>query len=161
MNSQQQPQSFPDCGYCCILSMAGSYNAWNHGVGSTDHFLGSRMRPYEYLWVYNDSSYSHLQVVAAVVVGTVNRRFLAECLEDSKMFVIFADMNTKRKEKFADLLLDIAKYIITAVLLATWFSDVGSWEWYSYAIPVVVVVTITIGGLLLYKDDEKGKHKNK
>ena len=77
------------------------------------------------------------------------------------MFVIFADMNTKRKEKFADLLLDIAKYIITAVLLATWFSDVGSWEWYSYAIPVVVVVTITIGGLLLYKDDEKGKHKNK
>ena len=80
-------------------------------------------------------------------------------LEVSKYICTFADMNTKRKEKFADLLLDIAKYIITAVLLATWFSDVGSWEWYSYVIPVVVVVTITIGGLLLYNDDEKGKRK--
>ena len=63
-------------------------------------------------------------------------------------------MNKKRREKFADLLLDIAKYIVTAVLLATWFSDVAQWEWYSYMIPVVVVITITIGGLLLYKDDD-------
>lgn len=66
-------------------------------------------------------------------------------------------MIKKRREKFADLLLDIAKYIITAVLLATWFSDVAKWEWYSYLIPVVVVVSITIGGLLLYKDDDKKK----
>jgi len=68
-------------------------------------------------------------------------------------------MNKKRKEKFGDLLLDIAKYIITAVLLATWFSDVDEWEWYSYVIPVFVVVTITIGGLLLFKDDERKGHK--
>ena len=68
-------------------------------------------------------------------------------------------MNRKRQEKFADLLLDIAKYIVTAVLLATWFSDVQKWEWYSYLIPIVVVVTITIGGLLLYKDDDKKKRK--
>lgn len=70
-------------------------------------------------------------------------------------------MNKRRQEKFADLLLDIAKYIITAVLLATWFSDVRDWEWYSYLIPVVVVVTITIGGLLLYKDEDKKKPKTK
>ncbi len=69
------------------------------------------------------------------------------------------NMNKKRKEKFADLLLDIAKYIVTAVLLATWFSDVEKWEWYSYLIPIVVVVTITVGGLLLYKDDDKVKRK--
>ena len=56
-------------------------------------------------------------------------------------------------------MLDIAKYIVTAVLLATWFSDVEKWEWYSYLIPIVVVVTITIGGLLLYNDDEKKKRK--
>ena len=60
-------------------------------------------------------------------------------------------MNKRRQEKFADLLLDIAKYIITAVLLATWFSDVRDWEWYSYLIPVVVVVTITIGGFSCIK----------
>ncbi|MBQ3362010.1 MAG: hypothetical protein IJQ60_17335 [Prevotella sp.] len=70
-------------------------------------------------------------------------------------------MNKKRKEKFADLLLDIAKYIVTAVLLATWFSDVQNWEWYSYLIPIVVVVTITVGGLLLYKDDDKEKRKKR
>lgn len=68
-------------------------------------------------------------------------------------------MNKKRREKFADLLLDIAKYIITAVLLATWFSDVRNWEWYSYLIPVVVVITITIGGLLLYKEETPKKKK--
>ena len=68
-------------------------------------------------------------------------------------------MNKKRKEKFGDLLLDIAKYIITAVLLATWFSDVDEWEWYSYVLPILVVVTITVGGLLLFKDDEKKGHK--
>ena len=69
-------------------------------------------------------------------------------------------MNRKRQKKFADLLLDIAKYIITAVLLATWFSDVRDWEWYSYLIPVVVVVTITVGGLLLYQEDNQKKQKN-
>ena len=68
-------------------------------------------------------------------------------------------MNKKRREKFADLLLDIAKYIVTAVLLATWFSDVEKCEWYSYLIPIVVVVTITTGGLLLYKDDDNKKRK--
>jgi len=73
----------------------------------------------------------------------------------------FCSMNRKRQEKFADLLLDIAKYIITAVLLATWFSDVRDWEWYSYLIPVVVVVTITIGGLLLYKEDNIQKKQKK
>lgn len=67
----------------------------------------------------------------------------------------------KKKEKFADLLLDIAKYIITAVLLATWFSDVAKWEWYSYLIPVVVVVSITLGGLLLYKEEDNMKQKTK
>ncbi len=70
-------------------------------------------------------------------------------------------MNKKRKEKFADLLLDIAKYIVTAVLLATWFSDVQKWEWYSYLIPIVVVVTITIGGLMLYQDEGKKVNKKR
>lgn len=68
-------------------------------------------------------------------------------------------MNNKRREKFADLLLDIAKYIITAVLLATWFSGVEKWEWYSYIIPVVVVISTITGGLLLYKDENIKRKK--
>ena len=41
-------------------------------------------------------------------------------------------MNTKRKEKLGDLALDIAKYMITAVLLATWFKRTEQWAWYDF-----------------------------
>ena len=68
-------------------------------------------------------------------------------------------MNKKRKEKFGDLLLDIAKYIITAVLLATWFNGVEAWEWYSYIIPVVAVVLAIVVGLHFYTDDNKTNKK--
>ena len=69
-------------------------------------------------------------------------------------------MNEKRKEKLGDLLLDIAKYIITAILLATWFSDIEQWNWYSYILPVAAVVIAAISGLYLFKDD-KNKLKKK
>ncbi len=68
-------------------------------------------------------------------------------------------MNTKRKEKLGDFLLDVAKYILTAVLLATWFSDIGTWSWYSYILPIGAVLAATIFGLALYKDDNKKKRK--
>lgn len=70
-------------------------------------------------------------------------------------------MNRKRKEKFADLLLDIAKYIITAILLATWFSDVSVWPWYAYATLLVALIMTICIGLSLYKDDNKPKKKNR
>ena len=87
--------------------------------------------------------------------------FSCKMLASFKKTSYLCNMNKKRREKFADLLLDIAKYIITAVLLATWFSDVAKWEWYSYLIPVVVVVSITVGGLLLYKEEDNQKQKTK
>lgn len=72
-------------------------------------------------------------------------------------------MNPKRKEKLGDLLLDIAKYIITAILLATWFSDIEQWNWYSYILPVAAVVIAATSGLYLFKEGNtnnkrKGKH---
>jgi len=73
-------------------------------------------------------------------------------------------MNSTRKEKLGDLLLDIAKYIITAILLATWFSDINQWSWYSYLLPVVAVVVAIIGGLSLFSNkdiNEKINKKNK
>ena len=73
-------------------------------------------------------------------------------------------MNSTRKEKLGDLLLDIAKYIITAILLATWFSDINQWSWYSYLLPVVAVVVAKIGGLSLFSNkdiNEKINKKNK
>jgi len=64
-------------------------------------------------------------------------------------------MNRKRQEKFADLLLDVVKYIITAGLLAALFSDFGRWEWYAYVLLAISVVFVTAGGLYLYEDEEK------
>lgn len=58
-------------------------------------------------------------------------------------------MNTKRKEKLGDLALDIAKYMITAVLLATWFKRTEQWAWYDFIIPVFVVIGLVLLGLYL------------
>ena len=69
-------------------------------------------------------------------------------------------MNQKRKDKFADFLLDIVKYIITAVLLATWFSGVEQWSWEYYFVIVIIVVSVAVYSIHLYGDeDKKGKIK--
>ena len=69
----------------------------------------------------------------------------------------FANMK-KRKEKFADFLLDIVKYVVTAGLLAMWFTDLHQWEWYSYVILVVGIVVFLLYGLFLYDDEDKDRH---
>ena len=69
------------------------------------------------------------------------------------------NMNSKKKEKLGDLALDIAKYIITAVLIATWFNRTDSWEWYDFIIPIFVVFGIVWLGLYLIDNDNKKKGK--
>ena len=69
-------------------------------------------------------------------------------------------MNQKRKDKFADFLLDIVKYIITAVLLATWFSGVEQWSWDSYYLIITSLVLVTTYGLYLYDDEKEKNGKN-
>ena len=48
-------------------------------------------------------------------------------------------MNTKKREKLGDLSLDIAKYIITAVLISALFNRSDEWKWYDFIYPVIVV----------------------
>lgn len=78
-----------------------------------------------------------------------------------KNLLYLCSMNSKRKEKLGDLLLDIAKYIITAILFATWFSDISNWEWYSYLLPITAVVVAASVGLSLFKDNNKKKKGKK
>ena len=59
-------------------------------------------------------------------------------------------MNRKQQEKLGDLLLDVAKYIITAVLLATWFDDVSNWSRTSYLVPMGAVILTAFAGISLY-----------
>lgn len=70
-------------------------------------------------------------------------------------------MNKKRKEKFGDLLLDTAKYLITAVILSTFFKGIEEWAWYTYLISIVVVMVVIWAGLSFYKDDINKKKKNR
>ena len=76
-------------------------------------------------------------------------------------------MNRKQQEKLGDLLLDVAKYIITAVLLATWFDDVSNWSRTSYLVPMGAVIMTAFAGISLYdhsdqvvEEKKKGKRKS-
>lgn len=66
-------------------------------------------------------------------------------------------MNQKAKEKGADLLLDIIKYVITAVVVTALFSDFSNWEWYWYVVIAIIGATTTWWGLSIYKMDSKKK----
>ncbi|MBR1773938.1 MAG: hypothetical protein IJ759_07910 [Bacteroidales bacterium] len=55
----------------------------------------------------------------------------------------------KLKEKFADWLLDIAKYVITAVIIASSLSNFGEWTIRGKVVAIVVVLLITIVGFVL------------
>lgn len=65
----------------------------------------------------------------------------------------------KAKEKFADLLLDISKYVITGVLLTAIFVDAKCWEWYELVILFVAVCVVIAFGLWLYKKEDKSKEE--
>ena len=71
-------------------------------------------------------------------------------------------MNNKKKEKFGDLLLDTAKYLITAVVLSTFFQGIEEWEWYTYVIAMTVIVVVIWAGLSFFTEAEnKESHNNK
>uniref|UniRef100_A0AB33J290 Holin n=1 Tax=Prevotella sp. GTC17254 TaxID=3236794 RepID=A0AB33J290_9BACT len=69
-------------------------------------------------------------------------------------------MNNKRKEKLGSFAIDIAKYILTAGLIATWFSEGNLQEWSDYVVPVMTMV-ITLGLGIRLIDDESNNKSNR
>ena len=67
------------------------------------------------------------------------------------------------KKEFGKWLMDIAKYVTTAVLLSSWFGEVSNWEWYTYVLVVAAVVLTLVIGLNFVKDskEEIKLYKNK
>lgn len=53
--------------------------------------------------------------------------------------------------------LDIAKYMTTAVLLTSLFSEVNEWAWYMYGLVVLAVLVTLLTGLTLLKDKKEDK----
>ncbi len=70
-------------------------------------------------------------------------------------------MNRKQQEKLGDLLLDVAKYIITAVLLATWFDDVSHWSRASYIVPIGTMLMTVFAGISLFDRSDPDKVSEK
>ena len=64
----------------------------------------------------------------------------------------------KRKDRFANWLLDVAKYITTAVIISSIFEGIGNKLY--LLITGIAVVGATLGwGMLLIQDDESSKKK--
>lgn len=58
-------------------------------------------------------------------------------------------VSDKAKEKIGDWLLDIAKYMLTAVLLTAIFSGVTDWKWYWYVAVVAIIVLLFVVGVYI------------
>lgn len=61
------------------------------------------------------------------------------------------------KEELGKWFLDIAKYMTTAVLLTSLFSEMNQWEWYMYAAVVLAVLVTLATGLILLKDKKEDR----
>ncbi len=58
------------------------------------------------------------------------------------------------RKKFGDWLLDIAKYMATAILLTSVFDDIRE-SWISYVTVSISILLSLIVGLILTKDEKK------
>lgn len=59
------------------------------------------------------------------------------------------------KKELGKWLMDIAKYMATAILLSSVFNGIDEWVWYVYALLVVAVLVTLIVGLSMIKEKEK------
>ena len=69
-------------------------------------------------------------------------------------------MDRKRKEKLGDVIIDVCKYTLTAVFVASWFKDkTNDWPWYIHISIAVGILVIILLSLKLYKDENKKDKK--
>lgn len=55
------------------------------------------------------------------------------------------------REKFGDYLMDISKYVITAVLITMFFDDISSSRGLTYIAAIVTAVLTLLLGIVYYK----------
>ena len=72
----------------------------------------------------------------------------------------FVEKICSMKKVFSAWLLDIAKYIVTALVITSALSDIVS-GWFFYTACFVLVAVIIVFGILLYKGGEKEEKKRK
>ena len=68
------------------------------------------------------------------------------------------------KKEIGKWLMDIAKYLTTAILLSSLFSDIKNWPWYFYLLMVCSIISVLYGGLVFMeppKEKNRNKHQSK
>lgn len=60
-------------------------------------------------------------------------------------------MNEKRREQLGGYLLDVSKYVLTAVLITTSFTDMVTRKWLAYILAAIIVVVALFWGLFYFK----------
>ncbi len=60
-------------------------------------------------------------------------------------------MNEKRREQLGGYLLDVSKYVLTAVLITTSFTDMVTRKWLAYVLAAIIVVVALFWGLFYFK----------
>lgn len=62
------------------------------------------------------------------------------------------------RKELGKCFLDIAKYMITAVLLTSLFSGVNEWAWYMYGLVVLAVLVTLLTGLKIRRRINNGSN---
>jgi len=60
------------------------------------------------------------------------------------------------KEKLGNYLIDISKYVLTGVVISTFFKDFGEQKFLVYGVGIIFSVSTLITGLLLIKFNKGG-----
>ena len=60
-------------------------------------------------------------------------------------------MEKKLKEELGSYLMDVSKYVLTAVLITMSFADMIFLQWLAYVIAIIIVAATLIWGLFYFK----------
>ncbi|MDY3936750.1 MAG: DUF6722 family protein [Prevotella sp.] len=69
-------------------------------------------------------------------------------------------MYKKKKIILGNFAIDIAKYILTAGLIATWFGNGSLQRWYDYILPILVIILMLWAGIVFAGEESNDKKKN-
>jgi len=64
-------------------------------------------------------------------------------------------MKTDMLKELGKWLMDVAKYMATAILLSSLFTSFNGWRWYNYAFLILAIIFTLIVGLYLSNRKEK------
>lgn len=66
------------------------------------------------------------------------------------------------KKELGKWLLDIAKYVVTAIVISNWLSGFSNWDWYFSLLTIVIIAVVVIFSLrLIGSEDNKNNKKEK